>query len=347
MNMKKILVFLTLLASIVGLFTACQNSSEPEVRVLIWSDYIKPGLIEKFKKAYNCRVIVDTFDSNESMYAKLKLGAGGYDLIFPSNYFMDIMSQQGMLKPLDTTLVPNIKNLDQQYVKRADPALLHYGIPYMVSSAGIAYRLDKVESFDPSWGIFGKPEYKGRMTMLNDVRETMGAALNYLGYSSNTTSQEEVDQATNLLIEWKQNLAKFESEQYKSGIASAEYLIVNGYNGDLLQVIRENPEVTFVYPKEGVTIVMDFMVMPKDAPNPEYAYKFMNFLLDAEVTAENMEFTLFFSPNRAAYDQLPKQLRENQILFLPEKVLEKAELIRYLGEEGIMYNKAWDKIKAA
>lgn len=345
--MKKLFRLFALLSVILLFVGSCQNSSEPEIHVLIWSDYIKPNLIEKFRKTYNCRVVVDTFDSNESMYAKLKLGAGGYDLIFPSNYFMDIMSQQDMLQPLDTSRVPNIKNLDQQYVKRADPALLEYGIPYMVSSAGIAYRLDKVASFEPSWGIFGKPEHKGRMTMLNDVRETMGSALNYLGYSSNTTSQEEIDQATDLLIDWKKNLAKFESEQYKSGIASAEYLIVNGYNGDLLQVIRENPEVTFVYPKEGVTIVMDFMVMPKDAPNPECAYKFMNFLLDAEVTAENMEFTLFFSPNRAAYEKLPKHLRENQILFLPEDVLEKAELIRYLGEEGIMYNKAWDKIKSS
>lgn len=345
--MKKLLCLSALLTAALIFLGSCHSSSEPEIHVLIWSDYIKTNLIEKFRKTHNCRVIIDTFDSNESMYAKLKLGAGGYDIIFPSNYFMDIMSQQDMLQPLDTSKVPNIRNLDQQYVKRADPALLKYGIPYMVSSAGIAYRLDKVSNLEPSWGIFGKPEYKGRMTMLNDVRETMGSALNYLGYSSNTTDQKEIDEATDLLINWKKNLAKFESEQYKSGIASAEYLIVNGYNGDLLQVIRENPEVSFVYPKEGVTIVMDFMVMPKDAPNPECAYKFMNFLLDAEVTAENMEFTFFFSPNKAAYEKLPKHLRENQILFLPEDVLEKAELIRYLGEEGMKYNKAWDKIKSS
>lgn len=345
--MKKYLAVLTLL--VVGLWTmtACNSSSEPELHVLIWSDYIKPDLIEKFRQEYKCRVIVDTYDSNESMYAKLKLGAGGYDLIFPSNYFMDIMSQQDMLQKIDTSLVPNIKNLDPEYVKRVDPALMQFGIPYMVSSAGIAYRTDKVESFEPSWGVFGRSEYKGRMTMLNDVRETVGAALNYLGYSANTTNPAEIEEATQVLISWKKNLAKFDSEQYKPGIASAEYLIINGYNGDTLQVIKEHPEITFVYPKEGVTIVMDFMVLPKDAPNKEMAYKFMNFLLDADVTAENMEFTFFFSPNKAAYAKLPKELRDNQILFLPPQVLEKAELIRYLGEEGIMYNKAWDKIKAS
>lgn len=345
--MKKILLSLLSILLGVSLFTACQNSSKPELHVLIWSDYIKPDLIEKFQQIHNCRVIVDTYDSNESMYAKIKLGSGGYDIIVPSNYFMDIMSKQGMLQPIDTLLVPNIKNLDTQYVKRVDSSLLKYGIPYMVSSAGIAYRTDKVSDFEPSWGIFGKSEYKGRMTMLNDVRETMGAALNYLGYSANTTNPEEIEKATQLLIEWKKNLAKFDSEQYKSGIASAEYLIINGYNGDTLQVIKEHPNVNFVYPKEGVTLVMDFMVLPKDAPNPQLAYTFMNYLLDAEVTAENMEFTFFFSPNQAAYEKLPKSLRENKILFLPPAVLEKAEMIRYLGEEGIMYNKAWDKIKAS
>ncbi len=345
--MKKILSLFMSLILCLCITSACQNSSESELHVLIWSDYIKPELVEKFRQIHKCRVIVDTFDSNESMYAKIKLGAGGYDLIFPSNYFMDIMSQQGMLQPVDTSLVENVKNLDPEYVKRADPALLKYGIPYMVSSAGIAYRTDKVTDFEPSWGIFGKSEYKGRMTMLNDLRETIGAALNYLGYSANTVNPTEIEEAKNLLIKWKQNLAKFESEQYKAGIASAEYLIINGYNGDTLQVIREHPKVNFVYPKEGVTIVMDFMVLPKDAPNKEMAYKFMNYLLDADVTAENMAFTFFFSPNKAAYSKLPKELRDNKILFLPHDVLEKAELIRYLGEEGLMYNKAWDDIKAS
>lgn len=329
------------------MFSGCQSSKEPVLHVLIWSDYIKTDLIDNFRQTHNCKVIVDTYDSNESMYAKIKLGGGGYDIIVPSNYFMDIMSKQGMLQPIDTTKIENIKNLDPRYIKLVDPALLKYGVPYMVSSAGIAYRADKVSDIDPSWGVFGKPEYKGRMTMLNDVRETMGAALNYLGFSANSTNPEEVEKATQLLINWKPNLAKFESEQYKAGIASAEYLIVNGYNGDTLQVIKENPNVNFVYPKEGVTLVMDFMVIPKDAPNPKCAYEFMNYLLDANVTAENMEFTFFFSPNKAAYEKLPEELRDNKILFLPDDVLEKAEMIRYLGEEGIMYNKAWDKIKAS
>lgn len=328
------------------LLSACQSSSEPELHVLIWSDYIKPELVEKFSQRFHCRVVADTYDSNESMYAKLKLGAGRYDLIFPSNYFLDIMSRQDMLQPINPALIPNIKNLDQQYVKLVDSHLLTFGIPYMVSSAGIAYRADKVAPFEPSWRIFGESKYKGRMTMLNDLRETIGAALKFLGYSANTLDPKEIDQAAQVLIGWKKNLAKFESEQYKAGIASAEYLIINGYNGDILQVIKENPHVNFVYPKEGITLSMDLLVVPKDAPNTELAYAFMNFLLEPDIAAENIAFTLFLSPNQPAYKMLPKELQENKILFLPQEVLDKAEMIQYLGEDGLIYNKAWDKIKA-
>lgn len=341
--------FLSLLAMVFSLavFTGCQNASGPELHIMIWSDYVKPELIERFQNEHQCRVVMDTFDSNESMYAKLKLGHAGYDVIFPSSYFVHIMAQQGMLQPLDVTQISNAKNLDPHYLKRLDPVLLNYGIPYMVSSAGIIYRKDKVANLDPSWGVFGRSDYKGRMTMLNDVRETMGAALKFLGYSANTTNPAEVDEAAQLLISWKPNLAKFESEQYKAGIASAEYLIVNGYNGDALQVMKENPNVGFIYPKEGITFSVDFMVIPKEAPNSKLAHAFINYLLEADVAAENIEHSLFFSPNKAAYEKLPEELRDNKVLFLPDDVLDQAELIDYLGEKGILYNKAWDKIKAS
>lgn len=342
---KDFLALLALLFSLV-VFTACQHSTGPELHIMIWSDYIKPEIIEQFQEEYQCRVVVDTFDSNESMYAKLKLGRAGYDVIFPSNYFMNIMTQQGMLQPLDATQIPNMQNLDPQYLKRIDLSVLEYGIPYMVSSAGILYRTDRIPHLEHSWGVFGQSDYKGRMTMLNDVRETIGIALKDLGYSANTTNPAEIDEAAQLLIKWKSNLAKFESEQYKAGIASAEYLIVNGYNGDALQIMKENPQVGFIYPREGITFSMDFMVIPQEAPHRELAHAFINYLLRAEVAAENIEHSLFFSPNKAAYEKLPPELRENQVLFVPADVFEQAELIEYLGEKGILYNKAWDKIKA-
>ena len=181
--------------------------------------------------------------------------------------------------------------------------------------------------------------------MLNDMREAIGAALKYLGFSANTTNQDEINQAANQLIEWKKNLAKFESEQNKHGLASAEYVAVQGYNGDMLQVMRENENIAFYIPEEGTLISIDYAVIPNNAPNPKLAHAFINFLLNASVAAENMQFTQFSSPNTAAFDLLPESLQNNPSLFPPEHILNKSDIIKYLGKEGDLYNRAWDLIK--
>lgn len=344
--MKKMIRLLSSTILLMLIAISCNTSSLPELHIFIWSDYIKPELIEKFKEKYHCQVIVDTYDSNESMYAKLKLGAGGYDILLPSNYFMELMKNQGMLQPLAREMIPNLKNLDPTYTGLVDPTFLDYGVPYNISVAGLAYRTDKVKDMEASWSIFGKSEYRGRMTMLNDIRETIGAALRFLGHSVNTLNPKEVNAAVDLLIDWKKNLAKFESEQYKNGIANAEYLIVHGYNGDILQVMQEKKDIAFEYPKEGVMLSMDLMVIPKDAPNRDLAHAFINFLLEDAIAAENMAFTFFLSPNSAAYAMLPENLRNNTSLFPPADVMKKVELIRDLGEQGLIYNKGWDRLKS-
>lgn len=334
--------FLTLL-----ILTSCQSSNEPELHVFIWSDYIKPELVERFKAEHRCQVIIDTYDSNESMYAKLNLGSGGYDLIFPSDYFMDLMIKQGMLQPIDMTQISNKGNLDPKYLGFIDANIQKHGIPYMVSIAGLGYRKDKIPNFDPTWGIFANSEYRGRMTMMNDVREVFAAALRYLGYSPNTIDPLQIHQAVELLIDWKKNLAKFEGEQYKAGLASAEYLVVHGYNGDIMQVMEENPEVGFAYPKEGTILAMDLMAIPADAPNKELALAFINFLLEPDVAAENMAHTFFFIPNTAAIPFLPENLKNNPILFPPAEVLEKTELTHDLGADNVLYLDAWEKVKGS
>jgi spermidine/putrescine transport system substrate-binding protein len=337
-----------LLATTAFLLGGCQSDSSRVLNVFIWSDYIKTDLIERFEKKYDCNVVVDTYDSNESMYAKLSLGGGGYDVIFPSNYFMQVMVPQGMVKKLDKSKIDNLKHLDPSYLSRLTTDFLDFGVPYMISSTGILYRKDRIKQFesDPSWSIFGDSEYKGRMTMLNDSREVFAAALSYLGFDINTTNKDKIQQAIKVILNWKKNLAKFESEQYKTGIASAEYLVSQGYNGDSLQVMQEISELGFAYPKEGISVSVDYAVISADTPNPDLAYQFINFLLEPEVAAENMEFTYFLSPNKAAYELLPDHLAQNPVMFIPKQIFDKAELIRDLGPNNTLYHQAWDKIKA-
>lgn len=341
--MKKFLFFLIAFLYLAILVTTC-GTPENELHLYIWADYIKPELIERFEKEHHCHVIYDAFDTNESMYAKLKLGATGYDVIFPSGYTYELMMQQQMLEPINVEELPNLKNLDPKYSPEKSDSMIH-AVPFAISYSGVAYRKDKVQPKDQSWSIFGNADFKGRMTMLNDMREALGAALKYLGYSANTLNPEEVNQAANQLLEWKKNLAKFESEQNKHGIASAEYVVVQGYNGDMLQVMRENAKVDFFIPKEGSIISIDYAVIPKDAPNPRLAHAFINFLLEASVAAENMQFTQFSSPNRAAIERLPKEMQNNPSLFPSQAILDKSDVIKYLGKEGEIYNRAWDQVK--
>jgi spermidine/putrescine transport system substrate-binding protein len=330
------------LAAVVG----CAPS-KPVLHVYNWADYTKPELIAQFEKDNHCVVKVDTFDSNEAMYAKIQAGAAGYDLIFPSSYMVKLMVKNGMLQKLDLAKIPNVVNVDPE-IKRmiADPTFTH-SVPYMMCNAGIAYDGDKVKDFEPSWAMFGRADLKGRMTMLNDMRETVGAALKFLGYSLNTTNDEELAKAQEVVIGWKKNLAKFENEQYKNGIASGEFLLVHGYNGDILQVMEEKTNIVYAVPQEGCSISFDEMVIPKDAKQVELAHKFINFLQDPKIAAENSEFVCYLCPNTASYPLLSDEFKSDESIFIPKALLEKCESIEDLGADQAKYTKIWDAIKAA
>lgn len=341
--MKKIaIVVVALLSGMCG----CKRA-QPVLHIYNWADYLKPELVQRFEQENGCRVVIDTFDSNEAMYAKLKAGATGYDLIFPSSYMVKIMFNQGMLQPINHNLVPNLVNIDSEYLKIAMDREMHHSVPYMLTNTGLAYLKSKVPDFKASWSMLERSELKGRMTMLNDMRETIGAALKALGFSLNTLDERELAAARDVVIRWKKNLAKFENEQYKTGLASGEFLLVHGYSGDILQVQEENEDIAFAVPEEGTSISCDDMVIPKDAKNVELAHKFINFLHDPNVAAENTVFISYLCPNRASYQFLDEDILQNPAIFLKPEIQEKCEVIDDLGENNVKYTKIWDEIKAA
>lgn len=335
------------LAALAALLLAACGRQQPTLHIFNWADYIKPELVQRFEREHNCRVVIDTFDSNESMYNKLKAGATGYDIIFPSSYMVELMAEQNMLQPLNHNQLPNLVHIDEKMMQYAtDPGFVH-SVPYMMSNAGIAYRADKIEHIEPTWAVFDRSDLKGRMTLLNDYRETIGAALKFLGYSLNTTNDAELAQARDVVIRWKKNIAKLESEQYKNGIASGEFLLVHGYNGDLMQVIQENDQVVYLLPQEGVSISCDHMVIPTAAREVALAHAFINFLLDPRVAAENAEFVYFLCPNKSSYEFLRQEIKEDPAVFIPADILAKSEVIKYLGAADAKYRALWDAIKAA
>ena len=342
--MKKHILSVLALGAV--LLAGC-GDQKPALHFYTWADYIKPELVTRFEQEHGCRVIMDTFDSNEAMYAKLKAGATGYDLLNPSSYMVKLLQDQGLLQDLDHSLLPNLANIDPDYLRIAmDPQMKH-SVPYMLTNTGLGYLASRVPDFEPTWAVFDRADLKGRMTMLNDMRETLGAALKFLGYSLNSTNESELAAARDVVIRWKKNLAKFENEQYKTGLASGEFTLVHGYNGDILQVMEANEDIAFAVPKEGTSISCDDLVIPAKAQQVELAHAFINFLHEPEVAAENTEFIGYLCPNAAAYPLMSDEIREDPSIFLDPEIKAKSEVIGDIGDALALYTRMWDQVKAA
>jgi spermidine/putrescine transport system substrate-binding protein len=329
------------------LFPGGCGKSRPVLSVYTWADYIKPELLKRFERETGCRVVIDTFESNEAMYAKLKAGATGYDILTPTSYMVSLMFDQDMLLRLDRERLPNIRHVDPELLKITIDKTMDHSVPYMLVNSGIAYLEGRVKDVRPTWNMFDRADLKGRMTMFNDMRESIGAALKSLGYSINSVDEKELQEAEAVLLRWKKNLAKFDNEQYKFGLASGEFLLVHAWNGDVFQVRKENPDVRFFVPEEGTVISCDDLVIPKSARQPGLAHALINFLHDPRVAAENSNFIYYLCPNKDAYPLLNQDIRDNPGIFMKPDIMAKSEIIANLKEKNALYVKIWDRVKSA
>lgn len=333
--------------AMIALVVGC-GPRKPALHLYTWADYIDPELVKAFEEAHNCRVKIDTFDSNETMYAKMMAGSGQYDIVFPSSYQIVLMKDKNMLQPLDKAKLPNVT---AQFDKTFEATILNpdfaYNIPYAITFTGIAYRKDKMKAAPTSWGVYAEADAKGRSSLLNDQRETIGAALKFLGYSLNTTNPEELEKAKGVILQWKKNVAKFDNEQYKTGIASGEFTLVQGYSGDIAQLIQEDAEkIGFVFPQEGFSTACDEMVIPKTAQQVELAHAFINFMYEPAHAAKNIQYICAAMPNKGGIALLPEDFKKNPAICPSAEILAKAEVIRDLGERNALYIKVWDAVKA-
>ena len=332
-----------------GMIAGC-GPSKPELHIYTWSDYVDEDVKSKFEEENNCKVVIDTFDSNEAMYAKLQAGSTGYDIITPSSYQIPLMAKNKMIIPLDHSKIPNVKkNFDPAFANSILDPSFTYNAPYMVTYTGIAYRKDKIAKDVPvdSWKIYETAALKGRMSLLSDMRETIGAALKSLGYSLNTEKKEELDKAVEVVIGWKKNIAKFDNEQYKTAVAAGEWFVGHGYSSDVTQIMLEDDKVGFSLPKEGFTIAFDEMVIAADAPQKELAHKFIDFMYRPDMAKANMESVCAPMPVKAALEALKPELKE--LIVKDAATIKRGEVLRDFDDKPEvrkMYVDAWDKIKA-
>ena len=312
-----------------------------------WTYYTPDSVIEKFEKEFNVRVIYDEFPSNEDMYAKITSGASGYDIVFPSADYVSIMIENKMLERIDHSQIPNLRNVCPAVLAKTDyDANMEYSVPYYFGAAGVIVNTANVPKFERSWSIFARDDLRGRMTMLDDMREVMGDALVHLGYSVNTVNPSEITEARDLIINfWKPNLVKFDAEAFGKGFATGDFWVVQGYPEVVFEEIVEDPRMmantVFFIPEEGGPAYIDSMVILRGARNIELAHKFINFIHDPQIYAEFCDaFGFPATANVPARQHTRGYMGEGRSWYTIED-LENVELKKDLGSYLYLYDEAW------
>ena len=325
------------------------GTPKPVLRICTWSDYIDDGVVRQFEKQNECRVEIKTFDSNEEMCDCLRAGDSGFDIVTPSSYVIPTLEQEELIQPLDHTKIPNMrKNFDRSFAEAILDPSFTYNAPYMVTYTGLVYRKDKLpkDLSANTWNVLDSPALGGRASLLDDMRETIGAALKSLGYSLNTERKEELDKAVEVALKWRKNAPKLDNAQYKDSVASGDWLIGHGYSSDAAQMMRKDPNIGFALPKEGFTIAFDEMVIAADAPQPELAHKFINFMYTPRVARANVEGVCAAMPVKGVLKLLEPRLR--RLVEVDSDTFRRGEVLQNLDDKPAvrnMYLEAWERIK--
>lgn len=317
-----------------------------ELNFYNWSYYIADETIPDFEKEFNVNVNYDNFSSNSEILAKFQLGASGYDLVVPSDYMVDIMVKLDLLEPLNLENIPNFKNLSSDFVNLPFDPGNTYSIPYQWGTTGIGINTKYVKNFDESWELLWDEQFKGRISVLDDMRSGIVPALKLLGYSVNTTNESELEEAKELMFKQKDLVRTYSSETYMDLLKSGDIWIAQGWSGDIYQVTKENPDVIFIIPKEGSYIWVDNLVIPKDAKNKLTAEEFINYLLRPDVSSAISNYTGYSSPNQAAIPLISEEFRNNNTMYPDSTTMSRLEYMIDVGNATSVYNRVWNEVKS-
>jgi len=320
-----------------------------------WTEYMDPELKDAFAAEFGVEVTEDNYDSNEAMQPIINAGGSGYDFIVPSDYMVSIMIEAGDIQALQKDAIPNLSNLLPEFASGLpfDPDA-SYTAPYQWGTTGLGVDLSVTgEDVPETWGLIFDADIAAQYglegsyaTLLNDPRETMGAALKYLGYSLNTTSEDELAEARQLVQDAKDRVAAYDSDQYDELLVTGDSAVAHGYSGNFIVQFdgAENPDqYSYFVPQEGGTRWVDNMAIPKDAPHPCTAHTFINFLLDAERGAQLTNWNFYASPNAAAEEFIDPEVLEDPIVYPTDT--SKLEFISDTGDFEINFSDAFIEAK--
>ncbi|MEJ2101981.1 MAG: spermidine/putrescine ABC transporter substrate-binding protein [Desulfobacterales bacterium] len=315
-----------------------------QLNIYNWSDYVDESTIPNFEKEFGVKVNYDTYEDNEAMLAKLQSGATGYDIVVPTGYMIEIMLKQGILAPINHDHIPNIKGVSPALQNPPyDPGRKHT-VPWQWGTTGFGYNSKKVAGPVDSWKFLW---YKGKITMLDDMRSAMSVALKVQGYSINSTTEKELMDAKKLLMEQKPLLKAYISAPVKSLLISGEVWLSQLWVGDVLMAKEENDDLAYCIPKEGCEIWDDNLAIPKSAPHKYTAEVFMNYALRPEVSAAVSNFVHYATPVEAAKKFINKEDLNNPGIYPSEAVMKRLEYLKDVGEATRTYDQIWTELKAA
>jgi len=325
------------------------SAEEPKLNFYNWDTYIGETTLDDFNDASGIEVKMDLFADNDELFAKLKEGNPGYDVIVPTNDYVERMIIAEMLMPLDHGMIPNKQNVDPNFQNPAHDPGRKFTMPYMWGTIGIGYRKSVVTEVPDSWKwLYDSDAYSGRIALLGDGATVIDMGLKYLGYSLNTTNPDEIKESEALLTKQKPHIKVFADDNGQDLLLSGEVDLTQEWNGDILQVMEEDDDIGYVVPKEGGLLWEDALAIPKGAPHPENAHKFINYILDGKAGAAIADFIQYATPNKAARELLPDEYNKNPAIFPPDEVTAKSEVSVFKGPDIVrLYDEAWTRINAA
>ncbi len=348
--LKRSILYICLLVVTIAVSVACNPNSSfqkssneiQSLNIYNWATYIAPEVLSEFEKTYQVKIKYDNFDSEDTLYAKLKAGNPGYDLIFPTDYMLRRMIKEKMVLTLDPSNIPNQKHLDPKFLNTSYDPENRYSMPYQWGTMGIGYNVKTTGAAIDSWGALFDAKYKNKVALMDEMRGTIGMVLLYLGYSPSTTNPAEIDRAKDFLIQYKSNIKAFVADTGQDLVDRGEVVMTNEWSGDMFQVMQKNPDLRYVIPKEGTTIATDLMAIPTGAPHKKLAEQFINFILEPRIGAKISNFIHYGSPNLTAKTQglIDAKDLNNPAIYPPSKLWAKLKSVDDVGAALQLYDRA-------
>lgn len=327
-----------------GVLAGCGEKKE-ELNIYSWADNFDEEVIKDFEEKYNVKVNYDKYASNEEMLAKLQAGGSQYDLIQPSDYMIQTMVEMDLLEPLNKENIPNLENLVSNFKTPPFDPENKYSVVYTWGVTGIAYNKKYVKEVPTSWADLWNEKYKNHVVLLNDSREVLGMALKKNGFSNSSQNDAELMKAKEDLETLLPNLLAFDTDNIKQKFITEDAWIGTVWSGDAAYIAQENEDIGYVVPKEGGTIWADTLAIPKGAKNKDLAEKFINYLMDPEVSVKNYESIGYSNPNEKAYPLHSKEYKDNPMIFLTQEELDRTEWLVDVDAKLQDYDRYWTELK--